>query len=172
MPLLRQRPSIFFTFKGTSFNNRLLKMDGLTLKNYFISKGFLMVEVNESAIIDGNRADIYFEITEGKQFFVSNVALKVMSIYQKKNSKNIKYIPAAPFNSVLLNERVSSLQKELEKHSKLFSIIEIEPIIGDSVIVNISISEEDVFIKDTYIEGVDSKDNNFVKRELLYKWIV
>ena len=38
MPLLRQRPSNFsFTFKGTSFNNRLLKMDGLTLKNYFIS---------------------------------------------------------------------------------------------------------------------------------------
>ena len=75
-----------------------------------------------------------------------------------------------PFNSVLLNERVSSLQKELEKYSKLFSIIEIEPIIVDSVIVNISISEgEDVFIKDTYIEGVDSKDNNFVKRELLYK---
>ena len=77
MPLLRQRPSNFsFTFKGTSFNNRLLKMDGLTLKNYFISKGFLMVEVNESAIIDGNRADIYFEINEGKQFFVSNVVIE------------------------------------------------------------------------------------------------
>ena len=88
MPLLRQRPSNFsFTFKGTSFNNRLLKMDGLTLKNYFISKGFLMVEVNESAIIDGNRADIYFEIIEGKQFFVSNVSLKVISIYQKKKFK-------------------------------------------------------------------------------------
>ena len=58
MPLLRQRPSNFsFTFKGTSFNNRLLKMDGLTLKNYFISKGFLTVEVKESAIIDGNMDD-------------------------------------------------------------------------------------------------------------------
>ena len=62
------------------------------------------------------------------------------------------------------------MQKELEKYSKLFSIIEIEPIIGDSVIVNISISEgEDVFIKDTYIEGVDSaiiillKENCYIK---------
>ena len=55
MPLLRQRPSNFsFTFKGTLFNNRLLKMDGLTLKNYFISNGFLMVEVEETAIIKGN----------------------------------------------------------------------------------------------------------------------
>jgi len=172
MPLLRQRPSNFsFTFKGTSFNNRLLKMDGLTLKNYFISKGFLMVEVNESAIIDGNRADIYFEIIEGKQFFVSNVVIEGnVNLSKEKIQKILNIYSGEPFNSVLLNERVSSLQKELEKHSKLFSIIEIEPIIGDSVIVNISISEgEDVFIKDTYIEGVDSKDYNFVKRELLYK---
>ena len=172
MPLLRQRPSNFsFTFKGTSFNNRLLKMDGLTLKNYFISKGFLMVEVNESAIIDGNRADIYFEINEGKQFFVSNVVIDGnVNLSKEKIQKILNIYSGEPFNSVLLNERVSSLQKELEKYSKLFSIIEIEPIILDSVIVNISISEgEDVFIKDTYIEGVDSKDSNFVKRELLYK---
>ena len=172
MPLLRQRPSNFsFTFKGTSFNNRLLKMDGLTLKNYFISKGFLMVEVNESAIIDGNRADIYFEIIEGKQFFVSNVVIEGnVNLSKEKIQKILNIFSGEPFNSVLLNERVSSLQKELEKYSKLFSIIEIEPIIGDSVIVNISISEgEDVFVKETYIEGVDSKDNNFVKRELLYK---
>ena len=172
MPLLRQRPSNFsFTFKGTSFNNRLLKMDGLTLKNYFISKGFLMVEVNESAIIDGNRADIYFEIIEGKQFFVSNVVIDGNTNLSKVKIQKILNIHSGePFNSVLLNERVSSLQKELEKYSKLFSIIEIEPIIGDSVIVNVSINEgKDVFIKDTYIEGVDSKDNNFVKRELLYE---
>ena len=172
MPLLRQRPSNFsFTFKGTSFNNRLLKMDGLTLKNYFISKGFLMVEVNESAIIDGNRADIYFEIIEGKQFFVSNVFIEGnVNLSKEKIQKILNIFSGEPFNSVLLNERVSSLQKELEKYSKLFSIIEIEPIIGDSVIVNISINEgKDVFVKDTYIEGVDSKDNNFVRRELLYK---
>ena len=172
MPLLRQRPSNFsFTFKGTSFNNRLLKMDGLTLKNYFISKGFLMVEVNESAIIDGNRADIYFDIIEGKQFFVSNVIIEGnINLSKEKIQKILNINSGEPFNSVLLNERVSSLQKELEKYSKLFSIIEIEPIIGDSVIVNISISEgENIFIKDTYIEGVDINDTNFVKRELLYK---
>ena len=50
------------------------------------------------------------------------------------------------------------LCKKNSRNTLNFSIIEIEPIIGDSVIVNISISEgEDVFIKDTYIEGVDSK---------------
>ena len=172
MPLLRQRPSNYsFTFKGTSFNNRLLKMDGLTLKNYFISKGFLMAEVKEYAIIDGNNADIYFEVNEGKQFFVSKVFVEGnVNLSKEKIQKILNIYSGEPFNSVLLNERVSSLQKELERYSKLFSIIEIEPIIGDSVVVNISISEgKDVFINYTYIEGLDSSDNNFVKRELLYK---
>ena len=99
MPLLRQRPSNFsFTFKGTSFNKRLLKMDALTLKNFFISKGFLLVEVKESAEIDNNIADIYFEIIEGKQFFVSNVSIegninlskdevqKTLNIYKRINT--------------------------------------------------------------------------------------
>ena len=74
MPLLRQRPSNFsFTFKGTLFNKRLLIMDALTWKNYFRSKGFLLVDVKESAEIHNNFADINFDIIEGKQFFVSDV---------------------------------------------------------------------------------------------------
>ena len=110
MPLLRQRPSNFsFTFKGTLFNNRLLKMDGLTLKNYFISNGFLMVEVEETAIIKGNMADIYFEIIEGKQYFVSNVIIEGnINLSKEKIQKILNINSGEPFNSVLLNERVSS----------------------------------------------------------------
>ena len=172
MPLLRQRPSNFsFTFKGTSFNKRLLKMDALTLKNFFISKGFLLVDVKESAEIDNNIADIYFEIIEGKQFFVSNISIEGnINLSKDEVQKTLNIYKKKPFNSVLLNERVATLQKELELFSKLFSIIEIEPIIGDSVKVNISITEgEDVIIKNTYIEGVDLSDSNFVMRELLYQ---
>ena len=81
MPLLRQRPSNFsFTFKGTSFNNRLLKMDAITIKNYFISKGFLLVDVKESYELKDEIADINFNIDEGKQFFVSNVNKLVLEI--------------------------------------------------------------------------------------------
>ncbi|MFL3014139.1 MAG: outer membrane protein assembly factor [Candidatus Neomarinimicrobiota bacterium] len=172
MPLLRQRPSNFsFTFKGTLFNNRLLKMDALTLKNYFISKGFLLVDVKESAEIDNNIADINFDIIEGKQFFVSDISISGnINLSEEEIQKTLNIFNRKPFNSILLNERVAKLQKELELYSKLFSVIEIEPIIDDSVKVNISISEgEDVIIKNTYIEGVDLNDSNFVSRELLYK---
>ncbi len=171
MPLLRQRPSNFsFTFKGTSFNNRLLKMDAITIKNYFISKGFLLVDVKESYELKDDIAFINFKIEEGKQFFVSGVRIsgnKHLSEIQIKNILNLW--ENKPFNGVLLNERVAELQKRLEKFSRLFSIIEIEPIISDSVDVMIVIDEgEDVYINNTFIEGIEISDSNLVLRELLY----
>ena len=171
MPLLRQRPSNFsFTFKGTSFNNRLLKMDAITIKNYFISKGFLLVDVKESYELKDEIADINFNIVEGKQFFVSKVTIsgnKHLSDIQIKNILNLW--EDEPFNGVLLNERVAELQKRLEYFSKLFSTIEIEPIISDSVEVIIVINEgEDVYINNTFIEGIEVSDSRLVLRELLY----
>ena len=169
MPLLRQRPSNF-SFKGTSFNGRLLKMDAFTLKNYFISKGFLLVEVKESYEIKNNVAEIHFTINENKQYFVSKV-----DITGNKNLSDgeiqiiLSLNEGEPFNSVLLNERITELQKELEYFSKLFSLIEIEPVISDSVKVFIKINEGlDVYVNKTFIEGIDMVDSAFIKRELLY----
>ena len=170
MPLLRQRPSNF-SFKGTSFNGRLLKMDSFTLKNYFISKGFLLVDVKESYEIKDNIADIHFKISEGKQFFVSKVNISGnQNLADDEIQKILNLHEGEPFNSVLINERITELQKELEYFSKLFPAIEIEPVINDSVKVFITISEGlDIYINKTFIEGIDMADSALVFRELLYK---
>ena len=171
IPLLRQRPSNFsFTFKGTSFNNRLLKMDAITIKNYFISKGFLLVDVKESYELKEDIADINFNIYEGKQFFVSKVTISGNEHLSDTQIKSILNLwEDEPFNGVLLNERVAELQKRLEYFSRLFSTIEIKPIISDSVDVKITIDEgKDVYINSTLIEGIDASDSNLVLRELLF----
>ena len=170
MPLLRQRPSNF-SFKGTSFNGRLLKMDSFTLKNYFISKGFLLVDVKESYEIKDNIADIHFKISEGKQFFVSKVNISGNQNLADDEIQNILNLhEGEPFNSVLINERITELQKKLEYFSKLFPAIEIEPVIIDSVKVFITISEGlDVYINKTFIEGIDMADSALVFREILFK---
>ena len=117
-----------------------------------------------------NATNIHFKIDEGKQFFVSKVQIsgnQHLTDGQIKSILNLR--EREPFNSVLLNERVSELQKNLEYFSKLFSTIEIEPIISDSVEVLITINEgEDVYINKTFIEGIDILDSNLVWRELLY----
>ena len=45
--IVRQRPPNFF-FRRPKFDPRLLRLDALTLKNYYYSKGFLDVIINES----------------------------------------------------------------------------------------------------------------------------
>ena len=45
--IVRQRPPNFF-FRKPKFDDRLLRLDALTLKNYYHSKGFLDVKINDS----------------------------------------------------------------------------------------------------------------------------
>ena len=62
-------------------------MDGLTLKNYFISKGFLMVEVNESAIIDGNRLIFILRLLKENSSSFLMLSLRVINLSKEKFKK-------------------------------------------------------------------------------------
>ena len=120
IPLLRQRPSKFL-FMGAAFNGRLLKMDALTLKNYFISKGFLNVRINETFQIIDDHVDIYFNVIEGKQYFLSKIDIVGNESLSNKEIKNILGLKEKlPFNSMFIKERLTELQRQLENHSKLF----------------------------------------------------
>ena len=58
--IVRQRPPTFF-YRQPEFNARLLKLDALTLKNYYHSKGFLDVKIKESHKIVDSKADIFLK---------------------------------------------------------------------------------------------------------------
>mgnify|MGYP001273831357 CR=1 FL=1 len=58
--LVRQRPPNFF-FRRPKFNPRLLKLDAITLKSYYHSKGFLDVEIKDSYASENDLIDIKFD---------------------------------------------------------------------------------------------------------------
>ena len=60
--IVRQRPPSWL-FRRPDFDSRLLKLDALTLKSYYHSKGFLDIVVDESSTIDEGYADIFYKIT-------------------------------------------------------------------------------------------------------------
>mgnify|MGYP002179620799 CR=1 FL=1 len=64
--IIRQRPPNWF-FRRPDFNSRLLKLDALTLKNYYHSKGFLNVTVEESYSIENNSAKEKQNLDKGSQ---------------------------------------------------------------------------------------------------------
>ena len=70
MYIIRQRPPNWFV-RQPEFDSRLLKLDALTLKSFYHSKGFLDVKLEESYSIENNFAHIVYKIEEGKQYFIS-----------------------------------------------------------------------------------------------------
>ena len=63
--LLRQKPSSWL-LRGAKLEPRLVKLDALTLKNYFHSQGFLDAIIKGSYQIENDFADLFFNIVEGK----------------------------------------------------------------------------------------------------------
>ena len=95
--IVRQRPPNFF-FRRPKFDPRLLRLDALTLKNYYYSKGFLDVVINESYHIKDNSnknkfVDILYKVVEGKQYHLSKVHINRNDLISKKKiTKIIKVI--------------------------------------------------------------------------------
>ena len=158
-------------FTDQSFDRRVIKLDAISIKNYYLTNGYLDVAVIDSFQINQNKADIIFRISEGKQYYLNTININGnYSISDKEIFKILNLKKKRPFNPVAIQINRNRLDDRYFELSKLFTNIKIEPKITDSVIVNISINEgPDVFIDKIFIEGInESLDSNLVYRELLF----
>ncbi|MEC9026214.1 MAG: BamA/TamA family outer membrane protein [Candidatus Neomarinimicrobiota bacterium] len=158
-------------FTDQSFDRRVIKLDAISIKNYYLTNGYLDVAVIDSFQINQNKADIFFRISEGKQYYLNTINITGnYSISDKEIFKILNLKKKKPFNPVAIQINRNRLDDRYFELSKLFTNIKIEPKITDSVIVNISINEgPDVFIDKIFIEGInESLDSNLVYRELLF----
>ena len=170
MYIIRQRPSNWFV-RQHEFDSRLLKLDALTLKSFYHSKGFLDVKLEESYSIENNFAHIVYKIEEGKQYFISKISITGNhSISEKKIIKLLGLDKRKPYNPVFINDNLYAVENEYHQIGKLFFTINVLDDITDSVKVTIQISEgKDVSIKNTYLEKLGGIDSALVWRELAYK---
>ena len=158
-------------FTDQSFDRRVIKLDAISIKNYYLTNGYLDVAVIDSFQINQNKADIIFRISEGKQYYLNTININGnYSISDKEIFKILNLKKKKPFNPVAIQINRNRLDDRYFELSKLFTNIKIESKITDSVIVNISINEgPDIFIDKIFIEGInESLDSNLVYRELLF----
>ena len=168
--IVRQRPPTFF-FRQPEFNSRLLKLDALTIKNYYHSKGFLDVDVRDSYKIIDNKADIFFKIDEGKRYYlnkvkiIGNVSLDAREIEDLLGLKLYQ-----PYNPVAINDNLNLLENKYHELGKLFFTIEVQDVVQDSINVNINIKENNnVYINNTFFENTGNIDSTVILRELTYE---
>ena len=152
------------------FDRRLVKLDAITIKTFYVSKGFLGVTVKDSISITNNLVDIYFLINEGKRYYIKSLSIVGnQSLSNKKISKILSLKRNKAFNPVRTNTNYNLLEDQYREIGKLFADITISDIIKDSVDINILINEgPDVYINNTIVSGRGNVDSNIVKRELLF----
>ncbi len=158
-------------FTDLPFDRRVIKLDAISIKNYYLTNGYLDVSVVDSFSVNEKSADIYFRILEGKQYFLNSInisgnnSLKDEEIFSLLNLRK-NY----PFNPVGIQINRNRLDDKYFENSKLFTNIKIEPLVSDSVTINIIIDEgPDIFINKIYIEGKNKDlDSNLIYRELLF----
>ena len=159
-------------FADQSFDRRVIKLDAISIKNYYLTKGYLDVAVIDSFTISDKGADIFFRIQEGKQYFLQSINLsgnstltdkQIISIFKLKENK--------PFNPVAIQVNRSVLNEAYHEEGKLFLETKISQLVTDSVVVNIEIQEgPDVHINKIYVEGMKADlDSNVIFRELEFK---
>ena len=167
--LLRQKPPNLF-FKKPNFEPRLVKLDALTIKNYYHSKGFLDVKVIDKFKTDSIFTDINFKIIEGKQYFLSDVQIKGNEIIPENDIlKILGLLRGKPYNPVGVNGNIHRIENLYHNKAKLFFKIKITDQISDSVKVKISLDEgEDVFIHNLFLEGNGKIDTSLIQREILF----
>ena len=159
-------------FANQSFDRRVIKLDAISIKNYYLTKGFLDVAVIDSFTINDGKADIFFRIQEGKEYFLNTINLsgnatltdkQIISIFKLKENK--------PYNPVAIQVNRSELDEAYHEKSKLFLETKTSQLVTDSVVVNIEIQEgPDVYINKIYVDGMkENLDSNVIFRELDFK---
>ena len=139
LSIIRQRPPKYF-FRHPKFEPRLLKLDALTLKSFYHSKGFLDVEIDESYSVEDIYADIVYTIDEGKQYHLSKVDVIGNSLISDERIKEILGLHISePYNPVGINENIYLLENEYHLMGKLFLSVTVQDTITYSIKVKVSI---------------------------------
>ena len=168
---IQLKPGSFLLFSRVEFDRRLLKLDAISLKNYYHSNGFLEVAVKDSFSVINDKVDIFFIIEEGKQYYLNSVSIIGLRSLKEKEVKSLLDLKTGnPYNPVQINTNQALLNEAFEEKGKLFYQFDIKQEVQDSVNITILINEgPDVYIHHTWVSGLELIDSNYVRKEFSFK---
>ena len=157
-------------FTRSDFDRRILKLDAIILKNFYLSRGYLLVLVTDSFFVyEDNTIDIFFNINEGSQTILHEIKVEGNTVLSTKRiRRNLGLELNRPYNPIGMNTNMAVLEEEFAQYGKLFTSINIYEAASDTFGVFVEINEgPDVYIKDITILGNDDIDIHFIEREFL-----
>lgn len=165
------KPPSLLVFSRVDFDRRLLKLDAISLKNYYHSKGFLEATVKDSFVIADNEVDIFFIILEGKQYFLNKVTVNgLISFKEKKVLSLLGLKKGSYYNPVQINTNLTLVDEAFQEKGKLFAKYDIHQDIADSVNITLNIEEgNDIYIHHAWVTGNARIDSAYIRREFAFE---
>ena len=115
--LMRIKKSTLFS--SQEFDPRILKLDIITIKTYYISRGFLEVQVEDSLEIESGRVSIFLKIYEGKQYILRSSKISGNRTISDETIYTIlRLFSGEPYNPVAANKNISRIEEEYEYYGK------------------------------------------------------
>ena len=167
---LELKPSSLSLFSKPEFDRRLLKLDAISIKNYYNSQGFLEVTVKDSFSTSVDGVDVFFVIIEGKRYTLNKVKFNGLESIKEKTIKSILGLKeGAPYNPVLINTNLVLVDEQFQEKGKLYVKFDIQQEIDDSVNLVIDIDEgNNIFISKSWISGLERMDSIYVRNEISF----
>jgi len=168
---LELKPSSLSLFSKPEFDRRLLKLDAISIKNYYNSQGFLEVTVKDSFATLNEGVDVFFVIREGERYFLNKVKFNGLNSLKEKTVKSILGLKeGAPYNPVLINTNLILVDEQFQEKGKPYVKFDIQQEIMDSVNIVINIIEgDDVYISKSWISGLERMDSIYVQNEISFQ---
>ena len=165
------KPPSILRFNSVDFDRRLLKLDAINIKNHYNSNGFLQATVKDSFEVNSGLVDIFFIINEGNQYFLSDVSIEGLSVLDnEKILSKLGLFKGQPYNPVKINKKLSIIDQALQEKGKIFSTINVNQTIEDSVKIVIQVNEgKNIFINDSWISGAERIDTIYVRKEVEFE---
>ena len=167
---LELKPSSLSLFSKPTFDRRLLKLDAISIKNYYHSQGFLEVVVKDSFSISNDGVDVFFVIEEGNIYLLNDVKFNGLKSINEKSVRSILGLKqGSPYNPVRINTNLTLVDEEYQENGKLYVKFDIQQEIKDSVNIIINIDEgNDIYINKSWVNGVERMDSSYVLNEIVF----
>ena len=156
----------------TEFNRRSLKLDVFNVRNFYQTKGFLTVVVEESfELQNDNSTNIVFKIKEGPRSILRSLEVEGNQLIDERRIFRFLGLKIGrSLNLTALGHNYALLEYEYHKLGKLMFSMEHSYSPGENVDLNLFINEgPDVYINSVAVIGLETVDTLFVLRELAFK---
>jgi len=148
-----------------------IKLDIRLLKNFYISKGYynVIIENSSAKFLDNNTFDLDFTITAGNKFLFNEAKLILPNDYDPKNFEKVNKVLQSLKNEVYSYSRIEDILDEIDQIALLEQYEFIDAVVEETIIGKNKLNFT-VIVKETekfYVEKINIYGNNITREKVI-----